>query len=74
MTFETERARAQSMAHLPPMPDVLLHLIRQDTVRMAEADEPNHNSSWDYAISPGGHHYFSACAESLDSYYLRLYE
>lgn len=68
------RARAQTMASYPPLPEELLYLIRQDTVRMAEADEPNHNSSWDYAISPGGHHYFSACAESLDSYYLRLYE
>lgn len=74
MTFEAERARARSMAHLPSIPDDLLHLIRQDTVKSAEAGEPDHNSSWDYAISPEGRHYFSACAESLDTDYLRLYE
>ncbi len=74
MKLEAKRQQAQAMASFPPLPDALLYLIRQDTVRMAEADEPNHNSSWDYAISPDGHHYFSACAESLDTYYLRLYE
>ena len=74
MELDAKRQQAQAMAAFPPLPDALLYLIRQDTVRMAEADEPNHNSSWDYAISPDGHHYFSACAESLDTYYLRLYE
>ena len=68
------RALAESMASFPMLPDALLSMIRQDTVRMAEADEPHHNSSWDYAISPSGRHYFSVCAESLNSHYLRLYE
>jgi len=74
MDFQEARKKAQAMAMYPPLPDAMLQLIRQDTVRVAEAEEPNHNSSWDYAISPEGRHYFSVCAESLDCYYLRLYE
>jgi len=54
MELDAKRQQAQAMASFPPLPDALLYLIRQDTVRMAEADEPNHNSSWDYAISPDG--------------------
>ena len=72
--WDEARARAEAMASLPPLPDGLLSMIRQDTVRMAEADEPDHNSSWDYAVAPDGRHYFSVCAESLNCYYLRLYE
>ncbi len=74
MDFSDARERARALAVYPPLPRHLLQLIRQDTVHMAEAAEPDHNSSWDYAISPDGHHYFSVCAESLNCYYLRLYE
>ncbi len=74
MDFQEAKKKAQAMAVFPPLPDAMLQLIRQDTVRVAEAEEANHNSSWDYAISPEGRHYFSVCAESLDCYYLRLYE
>lgn len=55
-------------------PDALLGVIPQDSVRMAEVCEPGHNSSWDYSISPDGHHYFSVCAEALNTGYFRLYE
>lgn len=36
--------------------------------------EPRHVSTWDYAVSPDGHHYFSVCAEGTTSDYARLYE
>ena len=74
MKFEEAREKARTMAVFPPLPEAMLQMIRQDTVRVAEAEEPNHDSSWDYAISPDGRHYFSACAEALDCYYFRLYE
>lgn len=73
-SWDASRNLAESMASFPSLPDDFLTMIRQDTVRMAEAAEPDHNSSWDYAVSPDGHHYFSVCAESLNCDYLRLYE
>lgn len=74
MTREEARRMAEGMASQPMPPEKLMQLVRQNTVRMAVADEVDHNSSWDYAISPEGKHYFSVCAESLNCYYLRLYE
>ena len=64
----------KDLERIPELSDRFFKLIPQATVQVAEANEPEHDSSWDYAISPEGRHWFSVCAEGLTSGYLRLYE
>ena len=74
MTMEQSKEILEKMASISDFPDELLQVVPQNTVRMAQVVEGKHNSSWDYVVGPNGKHYFSVCAEGLDSSYFRLYE
>ena len=37
-------------------------------------EDPGHNAIWDMAVSPEGRVFFSACGESYEALYARLYE
>ena len=65
----------QDLSWLEDLPDTMLELIPQSTVKHTiVSQEPEHVSIWDYAVSPQGRHFFSVCAEAHSTNYARLYE
>lgn len=56
-------------------PKEFFKLIPQTGVTHLFCDEdPSHNAIWDMAVSPEGRVFFSACGESYEALYARLYE
>lgn len=60
---------------MKPKPKEFFHLIPQTGVtHLLCTEDPAHNAVWDMAISPEGRVFFSACGESYEALFARLYE
>ncbi|MBE5816416.1 MAG: hypothetical protein E7315_01675 [Clostridiales bacterium] len=64
-----------SMFQQPAKNEDFFYLVQQSAVKHKElVQDPIYNAIWDFAISPEGRIFFSACGECQNAIYVKLYE